>query len=59
MKSERFNIRMTSQEKATITNRAKRARRKTSDFMIDTALHRKITVVDSLPEIVRELTDVL
>ena len=55
MKSERFNIRMTAQEKAAIINRAKRAGRTTSEFMIDTALNRKIIVIDSLPEMVREL----
>ena len=55
MKSERFNIRMTTQEKASIISRAKRAGRTTSEFMIDTALNRKIIVIDSLPEMVREL----
>lgn len=55
MKSERFNIRITTQEKAAIIGRAKRAGRTTSEFMIDTALNRKIIVIDSLPEMVREL----
>lgn len=55
MKSERFNIRMTTQEKAAITGRAKRAGRTTSEFMIDTALNRKIIVIDSLPEMVSQL----
>lgn len=55
MKSERFNIRMTPQEKAAIISRAKRAGRTTSEFMIDTALNRRIIVIDSLPEMVREL----
>ena len=55
MKSERFNIRMTPQEKSAIIGRAKRAGRTASEFMIDTALNRKIIVIDSLPEMVREL----
>ena len=55
MKSERFNIRMTPQEKAAIISRAKRAGRTTSEFMIDTALNRKIIVIDSLPAMVREM----
>ena len=55
MKSERFNLRMTSQEKSAIISRAKRAGRTTSEFLIDTALNRKIIVIDSLPEMVREL----
>ncbi|MBE6833200.1 MAG: MobC family plasmid mobilization relaxosome protein [[Clostridium] sporosphaeroides] len=55
LKSERFNIRMTTQEKAAILGRAKKAGRTASEFMIDTALNRKIIVIDSLPEIVREL----
>ena len=55
MKSERFNIRMTPQEKAVIIGRAKRAGRTTSEFMIQTALNRQIIVIDSLPEMVREL----
>lgn len=50
MKSERFNIRMTPQEKSAILGRAKRAGRTASEFMIDTALNRKIIVIDSLPE---------
>lgn len=55
MKSERFNIRMTPREKAAIIGRAKRAGRTTSEFMIDTALNRKIIVINGLPEMVREL----
>ena len=55
MKSERFNLRMTPQEKAAIITRAKRANRPVSEFMIDTALSRKITVIECLPEMVREL----
>ena len=55
MKSERFNIRMTTQEKAAIIGRAKRAGRTTSEFMIDAALNRKIIVIDSLPEMVSQL----
>jgi uncharacterized protein (DUF1778 family) len=55
MKSERFNIRMTPQEKAAIIGRAKRAGRTASEFMIDTALNRKIIVIDSLPEMVIQL----
>lgn len=55
MKSERFNIRMTTQEKAAITGRAKKAGRTTSEFMIDTAQNRKIIVIDSLPEMVSQL----
>lgn len=55
MKSERFNIRMTTQEKAAIITKAKRAGRTTSEFMIQTALNRKIIVIDGLPEMVREL----
>lgn len=55
MKSERFNLRMTQQEKASIINRARRANRPVSEFMIDMALNRKIVVIDSLPEMVREL----
>ena len=55
MKSERFNLRMTPKEKAAIAARAKRANRPISEFMIDTALNRKIIVIDSLPEMIREL----
>lgn len=55
MKSERFNLRMTPQEKAAIINRARRTNRPVSEFMIDTALNRKIIVIDSLPEMIREL----
>lgn len=55
MKSERFNLRMTLQEKAAIISRAKKAGRTTSEFMIDAALNRKIIVIDGLPEMVREL----
>ncbi|WP_347488683.1 hypothetical protein ABDB91_15980 [Desulfoscipio sp. XC116] len=55
MKSERFDIRMTTQEKASIIGRAKRTGRTTSEFMIDTALNRKIIVIDSLPEMVSQL----
>ena len=55
MKSERFNIRMTRQEKAVIISRAKKAGRTTSEFMINTALNRKIIVIDSLPEMVSQL----
>ncbi len=55
MKSERFNIRMTTQEKAVIIGRAKRAGRTASEFMIETALNRKIIVIDSLPEMVSQL----
>ena len=46
---------MTPQEKAAIFDRAKWAGRTASEFMIDTALNRKIIVIDSLPEMVREL----
>jgi FMN phosphatase YigB (HAD superfamily) len=46
---------MTPQEKAAIITRAKRANRPVSEFMIDTALNRKITVIEGLPEMVREL----
>lgn len=55
LKSERFNLRMTQKEKAAIAARAKRANRPISEFMIDTALNRKIVVIDSLPEMIREL----
>lgn len=55
MKSERFNIRMTTKEKAAIIGRAKRAGRTASEFMIDTSLNRKIIVIDSLPEMVSQL----
>lgn len=55
MKSERFNLRMTQKEKAAIAARAKRANRPMSEFMIDMALNRKIVVIDSLPEMIREL----
>lgn len=55
MKSERFNIRMTPKEKAAIIGRAKKTGRTTSEFMIDAALNRQIIVIDSLPEMVREL----
>ena len=55
MKSERFNLRMTQKEKAAIAARAKRANRSISEFMIDTALNRKIVVIDSLTEMIREL----
>ena len=46
---------MTTQEKAAIITKAKRAGRTTSEFMIQTALNRKIIVIDGLPEMVREL----
>jgi uncharacterized protein (DUF1778 family) len=49
MKSERFNLRMTSKEKTAIAAMAKRANRSISEYMIDTALNRKIVVFDSLP----------
>ncbi len=55
MKNERFNIRMTPQEKAAVLGRAKRAGRTASEFMIDTALNRRIIVIDGLPDMVREL----
>lgn len=55
MKSERFNIRMTPQEKSAIITKAKRAGRTTSEFMIETALNRKIIVIDSLSEMVSQL----
>lgn len=55
MKSERFNIRMTPKEKAAIIGRAKRTNRTASEFMIDTALNRKIVVIDGLPEMVSQL----
>lgn len=55
MKSERFNIRMTSQEEAAIIDRAKRAGWTTSEFMVDMALNRKIIVIDGLPEMVSQL----
>lgn len=55
MKSERFNIRMTPQEKAAIIGRAKKTGRTTSQFMIDTAMNHKIVVISGLPEMVREL----
>ena len=40
MKSERFNLRMTPQEKTAIIKRANQAARTTSEFIIDTALNR-------------------
>jgi len=46
---------MIPQEKTAILGRAKRAGRTASEFMINTALNRKIIVIDSLPEMVREL----
>jgi tRNA(Phe) wybutosine-synthesizing methylase Tyw3 len=55
LKSERFNLRMTPQEKTAILSRAKKAGRTASEFMIDTALNRKIIVIDGLPEMVHEL----
>ena len=55
MKSERFNIRMTPQEKASIISRAKKANRTTSEFMIDAALNHRIVVIDELPKAVQEL----
>lgn len=55
MKSERFNLRMTLKEKTAIAARAKRANRSISEYMIDTALNRKIVVIDSLPEMVSQV----
>jgi hypothetical protein len=55
MKSERFNIRMTPQEKTAIIKRARQAGRVTSEFMIDTALNRKIIVIDGLTEMISQL----
>lgn len=55
MKSERFNIRMTPQEKASIISRAKKAHRTTAEFMIDAALNHRIVVIDELPKAVQEL----
>jgi hypothetical protein len=55
MKSERFNLRMTPREKTAIIKRAKQAGRVTSEFMIDTALNRKIIVIDGLPEMISQL----
>jgi len=46
---------MTPQEKAAIIKRAKQAGRTTSEFMIDTALNRKIIVIDGLPEMISQL----
>lgn len=55
MKSERFNLRMTSKEKAAIAARAKRANRPISEYMIDTALNRKIVIIDSLPQMISQV----
>lgn len=46
---------MTPQEKSAIINKAKRTGRTTAEFMIDTALNRKIIVIDGLTEMIREL----
>ncbi|WP_117407365.1 plasmid mobilization protein [Ruminiclostridium papyrosolvens] len=45
---------MTPQEKEAILGRAKLAGRTASEFIIDTAVKRKIIVIDSLPEMVHK-----
>ncbi len=55
MKNERFNLRITSEEKANITNRANRTNRSTSQFLIDCAMNRKIVVIDDLAPMISEL----
>ena len=46
---------MTPKDKQAIINRAKKAGKTTSEFMIDTALHHKIIVIDSLTDVLTEL----
>lgn len=55
MKTERFNLRMTPEEKALIAEKARRAGRPMSEYMIDAALNHTVTVIEGLPELVREL----
>lgn len=55
MKTERFNLRMTPEEKALIAEKAGKADRPMSEYMIDAALKHQITVIEGLPDLVREL----
>lgn len=55
MKTERFNLRMTKQEKEKIRKKAEKAHKPMAEFMIDMALEREIVVIEGLPEIIREL----
>ena len=55
MKTERFNLRMTPEEKALIAEKARKAGRPMSEYMIDAALNHTVTVIEGLPELVREL----
>ena len=55
MKTERFNLRMTKQEKEKSRKKAEKAHKPMAEFMIDMALEREIIVIEGLPEIIREL----
>ena len=55
MKTERFNLRMTKQEKEKIRKKAEKVQKRMAEFMIDMALEREIVVIEGLPEIIREL----
>ena len=55
MKTERFNLRMTKQEKEKIRKKAEKVQKPMAEFMIDMALEREIVVIEGLPEIIREL----
>lgn len=49
MKTERFNLRMTKQEKEKIRKKAEKAHKPMAEFMIDMALEREIVVIEGLP----------
>ena len=46
---------MTPEEKALIAGKAGKANRPMSEYMIDAALKHQITVIEGLPDLVREL----
>lgn len=55
MKDQRYNLRMTTQEKEQIRKKADAVNRPMSEYIIDTALHHKIVVIDDLGELITEL----
>ena len=46
---------MTKEEKALIAEKARKAGRPMSEYMIDATLNHEVTVIEGLPELVREL----
>ena len=46
---------MTTEEKALVAEKARKAGRPMSEYMIDAALNHEVTVIEGLPELVREL----